>query len=309
MNIAFQFLVQYGSGFIFLWMLLAHLGLPLPAIPIMLAVSALAGLGYISAVNSLLAVFLGALLGDIVLFLISRSRGKHLLGVFCRMAIDPGSCVRKTHLLLLRYGAPFLLAANFIPGVNTISAPLAGTSRMKFPTFVFFDSLGVLFWILVYFALGYYFGEKLEAYVESMLAAVRWIGIVFLISIGLFIIWKFTQGRKFIRQLALLRITPEELKRRPDSGADTMIIDLRDPQEFLEEPRTLPEAVSIPFQDLRRNLAEFPRDREIILVCTGPDEATSARAALWLKGMGMTKVRPLKGGIDAWIEKSFPLKE
>lgn len=268
MRIVFQFLLQYGSAFIFLWMLLAHLGLPLPATPVMLAVGALAGLGYVSPVNSLLAVFAAALLGDMVLFFITRSRGKHLLGVFCRMAIDPNSCVRKTRLLLLRYGAPFLLVANFIPGVNAMSAPLAGTSRMKFPIYVLFDSLGILFWTLVYFALGYFFGEKLEAHVESMLIAVGWIGIIFLTSMGLFVLWKFIQGRKFLRQLALARITPEELKRHLDSGVDMAIIDLRDHKEFLEEPRTLPEAISIPFEDLGGNLAEFPRDREIVLVCT-----------------------------------------
>ncbi len=309
MTTLFQFLLQYGVIFIFLWMLLTHLGLPLPAIPFMLAVGGMAGLGYMPPVSCLLVVFSAALLGDISLFFITRSRGKHLLGVFCRMTDNPDTCVRKTHLLLLRYGAPLLLVANFIPGVNTMSVPLAGASRMKFTQFVLFDSLGVLFWILIYFALGYYFGEKLEAHIESMLAVIRWIGILFLIPLALFALRKFIQGRKFLRQLALARITPEELKDHLDSGVDIMIIDLRNPREFMEQPRTLPEALSIPFEDWDLNLAELSRGREIILVGACPDKAGRARAVRWFIRRGVTRVRVLDGGIDAWMEKSFPVKE
>ncbi len=268
MKFILQFLLHHGSAVIFFWNLLAHFGLPIPVVPLMLAVGALAALGYLPVANSFLVIFASAMIGDIILFLIARGRGKKFLGVFCRVTIDPDSCVRKTRLLLLRYGAPFLLFGNFVPWINSITAPLAGSSRMTLPVFVLFDGLGVLLWMVVYFFLGYYFGEKVEEHSQSMLAALRWIGILVLIFVVAFAVWKIVQRRRFLRQLALDRITPEELKEKLDSGAEVVIFDLRDPDEFIDEPRTLPGAVSIPFEQLRRDPRDIPRDREIVLTCT-----------------------------------------
>ena len=250
------------------WMLLGHLGLPLPTIPLMLAVGALAGLGYFPVAQTVVAVFVASMAGDFILFSIGRARGKNFLRVFCRVTIDPSSCVRKANLLLLRFGAPFLVAGNFIPWVNSITAPLAGISGMRFPAFALFDGIGVFLWTLVYFFLGYYFGEKVEAHTASMLSAMRWVGVAFLAGVAIFVFWKILQRRRFLRQLALARITPDELKGMLDSGAEPVIVDLRDPHEFVLEPRTLPGAVSIPFEQLSKEETRIQADREIILICT-----------------------------------------
>ncbi len=220
MNFALQFLLHHTGAVIFLWMFLAHLGLPIPAIPLMLAVGALAGVGYISPGNAILVAFVATTIGDIVLFFIARSRGKNILGMFCKIAIDPDSCVRRTRLLLLLYGARFLIAANFIPGVSTLAAPLAGTSRMKFQTFFVCDGVGNLIWILFFFALGYFFGAEVEEQAKSMLGAIHWIGILFLVSILLFAVWKvFQRRKKFIaadRSCPDYEIFPAETKKNQE---------------------------------------------------------------------------------------------
>ena len=51
---------------------------------------------------------------------------------------------------------------------------------------------------------------------------------------------------------------------------------------------------------------EFPRDRDIIVYCSCPNEVSSARVALQLQRRGFTRVRPLFGGIDAWREQNYP---
>ncbi len=127
-----------------------------------------------------------------------------------------------------------------------MSASLAGAARIKFPLFLLFDSLGILLWTMLYFALCYYFALKIEV-IKPMMDAIRWIGIIVLASIAAFVIWKLVQQRRFLRQLALSRITPEELKGLLDSGADLVIFDLRDPREFMEESRTVAGAVSMTY--------------------------------------------------------------
>ena len=54
-------------------------------------------------------------------------------------------------------------------------------------------------------------------------------------------------------------------------------------------------------------LLEIPRDRDIVLYCTCPNEITSAREALRLRARGMRRVRPLEGGFAAWRACDLPV--
>ena len=62
-------------------------------------------------------------------------------------------------------------------------------------------------------------------------------------------------------------------------------------------------------EELKLRHHEFPRDRDIILYCSCPNEVTSARMALLLHRNGILRVRPLLGGIDAWRERDYPTEQ
>jgi rhodanese-related sulfurtransferase len=61
--------------------------------------------------------------------------------------------------------------------------------------------------------------------------------------------------------------------------------------------------------EVDEQLANLPRDREIVLYCTCPNEASAARVARVLMDRGFTRVRPLEGGLDCWIEAGLPVDE
>jgi rhodanese-related sulfurtransferase len=67
--------------------------------------------------------------------------------------------------------------------------------------------------------------------------------------------------------------------------------------------------VRISPDELPERSAEIPRDREVVLYCTCPSEATSAKVAMDLKKIGITRVRPLAGGLKAWQDEGYPLHE
>ncbi|MFH1845545.1 MAG: rhodanese-like domain-containing protein, partial [bacterium] len=73
------------------------------------------------------------------------------------------------------------------------------------------------------------------------------------------------------------------------------------------EPRTLPGALHFPLDELEERFAQLPTDREVILFCNCPHEATSAHIAHRLKNRGIQRVRPLAGGLDGWLQRGFPL--
>jgi rhodanese-related sulfurtransferase len=55
-------------------------------------------------------------------------------------------------------------------------------------------------------------------------------------------------------------------------------------------------------------LGELPAESEIVFYCSCPNEASAAQVAKKLIGLGYTKVRPLHGGLDAWIAAGFEVE-
>jgi rhodanese-related sulfurtransferase len=71
----------------------------------------------------------------------------------------------------------------------------------------------------------------------------------------------------------------------------------------------IPGALHVPVQDVARQLGTLPHDRDIILYCTCPNEASAAKAAKFLMTRGYRRVRPLHGGLDAWIAAGYAVEE
>jgi rhodanese-related sulfurtransferase len=179
---------------------------------------------------------------------------------------------------------------------------------MSLSTFLLFDSLGTLLWVGVFSGLGFQFGQQIEQIAANMSAVSTWVGGGAAAGLGAYIVWKYVQRRRFYHYLAIARITPEEVYARIEASEDLVILDVRNPFELEFEPRTIPGALHIPLQHLDDQHHRIPRDREVVLCCNCPSEMSSARAALLLKRKGITRVRPLAGGLQAWFEKPFPVE-
>jgi rhodanese-related sulfurtransferase len=119
---------------------------------------------------------------------------------------------------------------------------------------------------------------------------------------------KYARRQRFLRDLRMARISPEELMQKLDRHEPVTVIDLRHSLDFLPEPYTIPGALRIPMEDLDKRNREIPRQQEVVLYCTCPNEASSAMTAVKLRKYGVTKVRPLQGGFHTWRRLGFPLE-
>lgn len=265
---AVQFLVRQGYTVLFVWVLVEQIGLPLPAIPLLLAAGALAGAGRLNIALAIGVAVLAALLSDIVWYQVGRHRGSRVLQLLCRISLEPDSCVRRTEDVFARHGAGSLLVAKFIPGLNTAAPPLAGIFRMRLSRFLLFDSLGALLWAGAFVGLGYLFSQQLERVAASALRLGTSLVGILVGSLAAYIIWKYVQRQRFLRQLRIARISPEELKRKLDAGEDVVIVDLRHSLDFQAEPRTIPGALRLPVEELEQRHHEIPSNRDIVLYCT-----------------------------------------
>jgi rhodanese-related sulfurtransferase len=111
-----------------------------------------------------------------------------------------------------------------------------------------------------------------------------------------------------LKQLVASRLEPQELKRQLDAGEKVYIVDLRHPLELLPDPFTLPGALHFSPDALAARNLEIPRDRDVVLFCTCPSEATAAKTAMILLKLGIQRVRPLRGGYDEWKRLGYPLE-
>jgi membrane protein DedA with SNARE-associated domain len=267
MNTFIQFLIDHGYYLLFFWVLLEQLGLPIPTAPLLLAAGALAHGGRLNLALVLGIAVTAAILSDSCWYQIGRLRGKKALSFVCRISLDRDSCITQARALLARHGGRLLLVAKFIPGLNALATPSAGTARMAFPKFLLMDGLGSFFWAGVFVGAGYLFSSDIE-YIATRLGSLgAWAALVVPGSLAAYIVWKYFRRRSFLRQLSVLRITPEEVKQRLDAGDRLMILDVRNRDEIREESFTLPGAFSLPLAELENHHQRIPRDHDVILYC------------------------------------------
>src|SRR5687768_16196907 len=116
------------------------MGLPVPAVPLLIAAGALAGSGKINLALAVCLAVTAVLLADICWYYLGRYLGSRVLNLLCRISLEPDSCVRRTEDVFARHSAHSLLIAKLVPGLNTAAPSLAGIFRMPMPRFVGFDS-------------------------------------------------------------------------------------------------------------------------------------------------------------------------
>jgi rhodanese-related sulfurtransferase len=110
-----------------------------------------------------------------------------------------------------------------------------------------------------------------------------------------------------IKELRTTRISVSELRQMLDAGQNPVILDMRSQAELQRDPAIIQGAIHLLDNEVEKRRNEFPRDRDIVVYCSCPNEAAAARVALMLQKHGFTRVRPLLGGLDAWREQNYPL--
>jgi membrane protein DedA with SNARE-associated domain/rhodanese-related sulfurtransferase len=300
-------LSHYGLWVVVLNVLLNQVGLPLPAVPTIVVAGAIAASGQLP----LAAVFSGAvaacLIADCGWYLVGQLYGMRVLKALCRISLEPDSCVSETQTRFERWGVNSLVIAKFVPGLSTIAPPMAGALRIGWLRFIFLSTLSAALWVGAGLAAGILFRTQIERLLQHLdhIGSMAVAGA--LILLGAYVGFKWWERRRFFRALRMARISVAELYGLIQSGAEPLIIDVRSPTARALEPHWIPGALHISLPDVDVHMRDLPRDRDIILYCTCPSEASAARVAKILMNHGFKRVRPLHGGLDAWRAAGYSL--
>jgi membrane protein DedA with SNARE-associated domain/rhodanese-related sulfurtransferase len=300
-----ELVFRHGKLSLFVPVLLEEAGIPLPAIPFLLAAGASVGMGKMSFGTLLSIGAAASLIGDSLWYWLGRTRGYSVLRLLCRISFEPDSCVGAAKTTFERHRSRGLIMAKFVPAVGSVMPPLAGIFGVGVAEFVAFDGLGAVLYVGLYGVLGYLFSDSLNRLTE-MIAKLGFISGL-LVGGGLagYVVWKWMRRRAFFNKLKMARITPEELQGLRDSGKEVLVFDLRSALDLQALPHRVPSARWIAKEEFKKRHHEIPRDREVVLYCSCPNEATAAEMAALLQKHGIERVRPLLGGIEAWMGRGF----
>jgi membrane protein DedA with SNARE-associated domain/rhodanese-related sulfurtransferase len=300
MNHLLDLLQYYGLAFVFINVLALQAGLPVPAYPTLIVTGALASRGFYSLPALLATAVVASLIADLGWYSVGRRVGGPVLRTLCKISLSPDSCVRQTESIFTRWGAQSLMVAKFIPGFASVATAMAGVLRISIWRFIPADAIGATLWSGVAIALGYVFRNAIDD-VLAVLQEMGKIGISLIIAVFLaYLFWKWLQRKRFIRQLIMDRITVDEVRRLMDEGNIGMVIDVRSPMSQ-EITGRIPGAVTVDPQNIRFDLGAVEPQSEVVVYCACPNEASAVKVAKALMDHGFKRVRPLHGGIDAWI--------
>src|SRR5271155_1277682 len=220
-------MARHGYALTFGLLLAEAIGLPFPAAIALVAAGAAVAAHALWGPYVLLAALVALLLGDTVQFWLGRYMGWLLLGFLCRVSINPETCILRSAESFYKRGKVTLVIAKFIPGVNTMAAPLAGSMKMRFWQFLRLDFAGASFYALTYLLVGYLSRDFLAAILRGFHTAGLAMECVIIAALVVYAIYRVLQYRKNKMYRIIPRVQVEELARRlaSDGASNVLIVD------------------------------------------------------------------------------------
>ena len=304
----FALIAQYGLLLVFFAVLAEQIGLPVPALPVLVVAGAVAAKGHMSLIGIVLVALAASLSSDLMWYWAGRRFGARVLRSLCRISLSPDSCVHRSELHFERWRGRSLLIAKFVPGLSLVAPPLVGALGLPLRYFVLLDGLGALLWIGVAIGLGYVFSTQV-GHLLVILANAGMLALeLVLCLLALYVIVKWWRRRRLRIALRMARITVAELHRALAGDPAPLVVDVRSRVSRQLDPRIIRGALLTDLDHIDGALGGVARDRELAIYCNCPNEATSASAAKHLAARGYHRVRPLMGGLGAWTAAGYSIQ-
>jgi membrane protein DedA with SNARE-associated domain len=268
MDAILHFVELHGVSVVLVVVFLDQIGVPIPSIPVLLMLGALAGAGRIDPFAAFAAALAGSVIADIVWFEIGRRRGSRVLSSLCRLSLEPDTCVSQTQSLFARHGVKSLAVAKFVPGFDTVAPPLAGMLGVGLRRFTAWTAVGGALWLLAFGGAGYLLSDRVAevaAGAERMSGTIGWTAVALFVA---WLGWKVAQRQRVLRALRTARVTPDELHAMIVGGADPVVVDARHAAALELLPFVIPGARLMQFEEIDARHGEIPRDRDVVVYCS-----------------------------------------
>ena len=262
-------IAHHGYLLVFLMVFAEAAGLPVPAAIALIAGGAAAASHFLSPALVLAAAITAMMLGDILLFILGRYTGWALLGFLCRLSLNPETCILRSAETFYKRGRVALVFAKFVPGVNTMAPPLAGSMKMKFAQFLRFDFAGTCLYISAYAGLGFVFRDFVVKITHGLQSAGQAFTEVVVVAIFGFVVYRIVHYRRDKVTGVIPRIEVEELaKRMLIAENEIVLVDVRSHGYYDSGAARIAGSIRIEPNQLSEELKTLPREKDIYVYCT-----------------------------------------
>ena len=263
-------MTRHGYALTFGLLLAEAMGLPFPAAIALVAAGAAVAAHALWGPYIVAAAIAALLLGDTAEFWLGRYMGWALLGFLCRVSINPETCILRSAESFYKRGKITLVIAKFIPGVNTMAAPLAGSMKMRFWQFLQLDFVGALLYSLTYLLVGYVSRDFLAAILRGFHAAGRAMEAVIIAALLVYAIYRVRQYLKNKTYRVVPRVQVEELARRlaSEDASRVQIVDVRSHGYYDSGAARIKSSIRIEPNNLEEEIKGLSKDNDIYLYCT-----------------------------------------
>ncbi|KVM07754.1 hypothetical protein WL05_10045 [Burkholderia ubonensis] len=307
-----ELITRYGVLVLFLNILGASLGLPLPVLPTLIAVGAsiaIATEGMSSAASyyamALAAGIAGGVIGDMVWYEGGKRYGERTLHTVCKLSLSRETCVKKTERFFGRWGVRVLVVARFVPGLSLVAVPLCGAMAVKRRNFIAYDCVGVMLWISVGLAVGGIFSSQVDE-VFALVSHVGWRAVSILgIALTVYVVYRYCRRIFLAKALEKARISVGELHALLANNPRPVVFDIRSTERRILDPFVIPGAVIADERKLQPIVDRYGVNRTLVIYCSCPNDVSAAWMAKRLRLAGVKLALPLAGGIDAWRLAGF----
>ena len=307
MNQLIMLLQHYGLGLVFVNVLALQAGVPVPAYPTLIVAGAYAAMGG-NPLWKLVAVgVFAAVVADTLWYLAGKRFGLRILKTLCRLSLSQDGCVRQTESIFQRFGPVSMVFAKFVPGFASVATALAGAIGLRYWLFVLFDAIGAALWVGVGVGLGYVFRHAIDDAMNTLKALGHYGVLLILAGFAIWILVRWYRRYLFARQLRMDRVSVDELRELMAKNAVQAIVDVRSPLSQAATGR-IPGARTVDVNKIVESFDGVSVDGEVIVYCACPNEATAVKVAQKLRRIGFKRIRPLLGGIDAWIDAGLQVE-
>src|SRR5690348_66993 len=270
MNELLSMMARHGYALTFVLLLAEAMGFPFPAAIALVAAGAATASHTLSGTGVLSAAMIALMIGDIAQFWLGRYTGWALLGFLCRLSMNPETCMLRSAESFYKRGKATLVIAKFVPGINTMAAPLAGSMKMRFWQFLQLDFAGALLYTTIYILVGYVSRDFLAATLRSFYAAGRIMEVLVAIAIIVYAGYWVRQIIKYRTYNVVPRIQVAELAARLAAGGGDKIriVDVRSHGYYDAGAERIHGSIRIEPNHLDEEIKGLSKDAEIYLYCT-----------------------------------------
>jgi membrane protein DedA with SNARE-associated domain len=270
MNDLLSMMARHGYALTFALLMAEAIGFPFPAAIALVTAGAAVASHTLSGPGVLLAAVIALLIGDTGQFWLGRYAGWALLGFLCRLSMNPETCILRSAESFYKRGKATLMVAKFIPGVNTMAAPLAGSMKMRFTQFLRLDFAGALLYSVTYLLVGYVSRDFLAATLTGIHAARRAMEGVVIAALAIYAVYRAAQFHKYRKYDIVPRVQVQELAARlaSDDANNVQIVDVRSHGYYDIGAERIKGSIRIEPNNIEEEIKNLPRDKDIYLYCT-----------------------------------------